>query len=443
MSYCSVSDVRTNINLETNRPSDTVVQAFIDKADVEIDEKCGGSAARFDEKFLFTGERLISLAHDFTAIVGIFAGGSEIKEFSEDDDLLEDGDAEEDDGADAPLYWTDTVGTGDTLSWATDYAYVLNRSLKIVKGAAVNSYWESDEESVSVRHEYKASARIKVDANSTAKTTLKLVFQASDDTVEQTFTSKNVTLEITQPTFVSAISVVSSDTTDTYQTVTVSGLVNGLEDVETVILNGSTAVSTIKTFTYIAGMRKNENTAGTITCKSNSGVVTNCTMDATVNSKEDWMKVEVVGTSTPDSATATVQLYVGSTATSGSAWGDMFKLYERNWKPIYSSRAIYLFTDKIKAGENVRVVYTRSAKSKLVKEISRDMASVYSLLYLVGANTSGTNYTDLKTSSMGSYGQSSKVVENLFTRIDSNLNLLFGHDRSSPDFIRGELKIDV
>lgn len=443
MSYCSVSDVRTNINLESNRPGDSVVQAFIDKADVEINENCGGSAARFDEKFLFTGERLITLAHDFTAVVGIFVGGSEIKEFSEEDNLLEDGSVEEDDGDDAPLYWTDNAGSGDTLSWATDYAFILNRSLKIVKGAAVNSYWESDEESISVKHEYKASGRIKVDANSTAKTTLKLVFQASDDTIEQTFTSKNVTLEITQPSSVSAISVVSSDAMDTSQTVTISGLVNGLEDVETVTLNGTTAVSTIKTFTYIAGTRKNENTAGIITCTSNSGVVTNCTMAATVNSKEDWMNIEVIGTSTPDSATATVQLYVGSTATSGSAWGDMFKLYERNWKPIYSSMAIYLFTDKIKVGDNVRVVYSRSAKSKLIKEISRDIASVYVLLYLVGANTSGANYKDLKTSSLGSYGQSSKVVENLFVRIDRNFDLLFGHDRSSPDFIRGELKIDV
>ncbi len=78
----------------------------------------------------------------------------------------------------------------------------------------------------------------------------------------------------TQPTSASVITVASSSTSDTTQSVLVRGVVSGQEDYELVNLNGTTSVATTKQFTSVRSISKSAATAGRITCTSNSGAVT-------------------------------------------------------------------------------------------------------------------------------------------------------------------------
>lgn len=81
-----------------------------------------------------------------------------------------------------------------------------------------------------------------------------------------------------QPTSASAISFTSSSASDTTQTMYVRGLVSGVEDYETLTINGTGSVSTTKSFSKVLAIGKDALTAGVITATSNSGAVTVATM---------------------------------------------------------------------------------------------------------------------------------------------------------------------
>jgi hypothetical protein len=68
---------------------------------------------------------------------------------------------------------------------------------------------------------------------------------------------------------------VSSSASDTSQTVTIRGVVSGEIDVEEVSINGTSAVSTTKSFSSILSVSKSAVAAGRVTLTSNGGVVTN------------------------------------------------------------------------------------------------------------------------------------------------------------------------
>lgn len=69
----------------------------------------------------------------------------------------------------------------------------------------------------------------------------------------------------TQPTEAHLITVVSSSTSDTTQTITIKGIVSDEIDVETVALNGTASVSTVKLFSKILSVTKSANTVGRVT----------------------------------------------------------------------------------------------------------------------------------------------------------------------------------
>lgn len=77
-----------------------------------------------------------------------------------------------------------------------------------------------------------------------------------------------------QPTSASAVSIVSSSTSDTVEKVRINGKVNGVEDTEILTLNGTTTVTGTKSFTEIFSIVKASTTVGKITATSNSGAVT-------------------------------------------------------------------------------------------------------------------------------------------------------------------------
>jgi hypothetical protein len=72
----------------------------------------------------------------------------------------------------------------------------------------------------------------------------------------------------------SVITVVSSDSGDTSQTVTVYGTVSGLPDSETISLNGTSSAAGSKSFTYVERIVKNASTTGRITVTADSGNTT-------------------------------------------------------------------------------------------------------------------------------------------------------------------------
>lgn len=78
-----------------------------------------------------------------------------------------------------------------------------------------------------------------------------------------------------QPTSASTISLSSSSSSDTTQSVLVQGLVSGEDDYELINLNGTTPAATTKSFSYIEAVTKSALTAGRVTLTSNSAVTTN------------------------------------------------------------------------------------------------------------------------------------------------------------------------
>lgn len=82
----------------------------------------------------------------------------------------------------------------------------------------------------------------------------------------------------TQPTSASTLTVVSSSTSDTTQTVLVKGLVNGQVDYEEFALNGTTQVTGSKSFSEIYAVSKSDSTVGRVSVLSNGATVTNTTI---------------------------------------------------------------------------------------------------------------------------------------------------------------------
>lgn len=435
MAYTTVSKVRDNINLDDNNPTTEVVESFINKADREIDEACAGDARRFQELVQYKqNQRFLELTHDFQKILELKVKSKTVNEFKEHN-LLENPELE--DGASTTVDdWNDEGGSGDTLSWASDYAFTLNRSIKIAKAAGVNSYWESDELTVDDSREYKAEARIKVDSNTSGNVSLRMVFKDSDSAAQQTFTSKSVSLEITQPSSASVIAVVSNRSTDLTQVITIEGTVDGLNDVETIILEGTSSVSTLKSFSYIKGIRKSSDTDGTVTLTSNSAVVTNATITAKQTQKEDWMKIEVIGSTVEDNQIVTVQFYCSDSTSSGNAWADAFRFTKRQWRPNFAARNIEVFIP-LTNDEQVDVTYRRSEVSKIVYDLSMDLASFYIIVDFLGVETTGQSYSDVKYKFFAGELQS-PTANALMHSINKNLKRLQSYDNSSTDCIVSE-----
>lgn len=427
MAYCAAADIRNVLHLDSTTPSSTVLTDLISKADHEIDEKLE-SVTKFVEKIRFKKDNpYITLKHDFKEIKKVFFNEERIREYNLDN-LLSDPDVEEGDDS-TPEYWTDEAGDNDTLSWATDQSFARDRSLKIEKGGAGDSYWYSDTETVNYKQEWVARARIKVDSNSSGSTHLKLVFKDVDGDVEATHTSNAVSIEITQPSSAGTVSVASSDTDDTTQAITIDGLVNSLRTSEAITLNGTTSVSGTKSFSHIYGVRKSAETEGTVTVTRSSTV---CTLTAKQLSKEEWIETEIVGQTTDDTQTAEARIFCD--ATSGDCWGDHFRIFKRQWKPLYASKQI-LFFKTPRNGELVIIEYERSQKSHLIKELSRDLSAMYSIVHLVGAKTAGMNLEDLKARSFGLGHPWKLIFDDIMKRFEDNLNRVLSYDSSSPMFI--------
>ena len=440
MSYCSVQDVRDNINADnTDDPTDAQITKCITRADAELDSACSGDAHNFNESVQYSFDKSeYKLRHDFKEITKVQVQNKVLDEFDENN-VIDNGIIEESANGDDPDYWTDSAGSGDTLSWATDYSYTLNRSLKIAKGANVSSTWTSDGQSVDMESDFKATARVKVDSTTSGNVYLKMLFYDESDILVQTFTSAAVTIEITQPTAASAIAIVSSDNDDTTQAVTVVGTVNGLDDVEAVTLTGTTSVSTAKSFSYIKGIRKSADTEGTITCTSNAAAVTNATLTATQSGKNDWIRAEVHGSSSPASGTVKAQFYA-ETATSGNCWCDDVRITRRNWRPLYASRELKILSDKLSEGDMITVYYKRSQLHPLVKEISKDIASVHIIAGYYGAETAEKSYSDIRYAFYGGRFIGSPKVQFFIYRIDVNIKELLSQDGSSLPFIASKMK---
>ena len=81
-----------------------------------------------------------------------------------------------------------------------------------------------------------------------------------------------------QPSSASVITVVSSSSSDTSQTIVVRGTVNGEDDVEEISLNGTSNAAGTKSFTAITAISKSDVTVGRVTVTTNSGAVTNVTI---------------------------------------------------------------------------------------------------------------------------------------------------------------------
>ena len=434
--YCTVSEIRNSLQLETEDPSDDILTEFIERADAEIDTWLDGDAANHTEAVEYSlNKSVYKLNHDFKLIRAIRISGKTMDEFNEQN-IIPNPFIEDSASGEEADYWTDEAGTGDTLTWSQTYSFTLDRALKITKGAAVNSYWESDGKSVSSKGEFRASVRVKVDSNTSGKAYLKLVFEDTGGTVIKTFTSNAVNQEITQPSSASAIACVSAETTDTTQVITIEGTANGINTVETVELTGTDSVSTANSFSYIRGIRKSSDTDGTITMTSNAGVVTNATLTAKQSEKSDWVKAQVEGSSSPEGYQAKLQFYVSSSATTGDAYADSFTLKRRNFKPLYATREVKLY-DILKDNVQFEVDYTRSERAKLVRSISKDLASFYIIALHFGIETSCKSYDDMKFRFYGGKLASPKL-QVIFMAIEGNRKQLLKFDNICNDYVMGE-----
>jgi len=435
MAYCEVDVVRKRINADIDNPPDNVIQDWINKADLEIDALCGGDARTFSESINFQGKRIISTTHDFISIDSILIDGKEYFEF-ESKSIIPDGTVEE--GTDStPEYWTANASGSDTLTWDNNESFTLDKSLKIEKGSADNSYWESDTISVNSRIDYLASAYVKPDANTTGNIYLKLIYYNSSNEVVKTYTSAAVTQQIVQASTTSTIDISSSSEDDNASTVLIDGLVNGIRETEAVEVSRTYISTSTKSFSHIYGVRVEGNINGTISIREHGVTDTDLTtLDKNNLSRSEWTKVQIAGSSTSDSASMTIQFYVASTVATGSCYADNFELNRRNFKPLYSQRSIELqMTCRDLAQINVN--YKRSMLDKLVGEISKDLASLFILTRYFGSHETVNNYNDMEYQ-FNNGGTASPRAQSIMMTLKQNRAKLLSHDSSNTDAYMGE-----
>ena len=89
------------------------------------------------------------------------------------------------------------------------------------------------------------------------------------------YSTYGITYVNNQPSAASVITVVSSSDSDTTQTVQVVGTVSGVEDAETLTLNGITNKIGSKSFSALRRITKSATTVGNVTATSNAAAVTN------------------------------------------------------------------------------------------------------------------------------------------------------------------------
>jgi len=432
MAYSSESSVRYELGLDDYHPDSSKITEFINRSDAEIDSILGGSAKRFVEKIYYLGDgRFIDIAHPAESVSNLYINNQEYQEW-EKDDMLDDGDCEYSSDS-TPDYWNSSVGSGDTLTWATDYSYNMYRSLKISKGGSNESYWYSDNvEEVKEEEMYRAQARIKVDSNSSGNVYLRLEFLDVDDSSLVTHDSAAVTIQITQPSSASTLSILSDSSSDTTQHLIIEGIANGQETSEVVSLNGTSSVTSSNSYSYIKGLRLDKATSGTVTVKSNGGAVTNATFSAGDLLKSDWQEIYVEGSAPHDVHSARVILRC--TSSSGNCWGDAFRLYKRNWRFLPSDNKIESFIN-IPDGSLVTVVYERTLVPDLVENLSVSLSALRALVWLTGSDTSA-DYENLKLGGYAPLGYTTKFKE-LKEKIDFLINQLKRMDFHNPDLILG------
>ena len=436
MAYSTEAKVREMLGLDDNTPATGVITNFITQADNKIDQLCAGSPYRTTQSLLYTGDgRYLELEYDVQEIKNIYVDGKELTEYDKQD-LMEDGDCDISSNS-TPDYWNEEESSGDTLAWSSDYSYNLFRSLKITKGGASESYWYSDDlMNLKEETEYQLTARIKVDSNASTNTYLRMEFRDSDDASIVTYDSATVTIQITQPSSASVVTLVSDDATDTTQSAVIEGTVNGIHDYERVEMNGTTDAVSTKSFSYISGIRIDTACAGSVTSKTNSGAVTNATFTAGQKLKEDWQLVTATGPSPHNLESARALLRV--TSATGNAWGDRFRLYERNWKLHPSSKQIE-FMNNLPKKTRIRISYLRTKMPALIETISLEITSLYVLANITGGKTSGINFEDLKSGKYGSISLFDRFKE-IRLSLYQNIRLLQKGDHSLPKAFMGTLE---
>lgn len=424
MAYVSKDDVRYRLSLDAFKPSDIVLDNLIDKAETELKNILGGSltSATIIQR---EENRVNNIEIDnFKSIESVQINGKTIKEF-EDHNLLVNPDIETTQN-DEVQAWNENEGSGDTLSQDSDNSYIYTHSLKIEKGAAVNSYWYSDSYSFQETY-YKASARIRADDSTDEHVYLKLEFLDNDDSVVKTYTSKAIPQEITQPSSASVIACVSASTEDTKHAVVIQGTVNKLQVTEAVELDGTTPVNSVNSFTEITAIKKSSATTGTVTLTSNSPAVTNATLTADENEKSQWVNAEIIGSPTEDANSMRVSFYVASTATSGNAYADSFKLNKQNW--FTRIDGIHFTT---KQSGLYDIDYEQAVVPKLVRELLRDLTDLFVLINLNGADSAGVNYAALKSAKFTLFS-TTQMYAKIYASFRANIEAY--NEQHSTDFI--------
>lgn len=87
---------------------------------------------------------------------------------------------------------------------------------------------------------------------------------------------------LAQPTSASVLSLVSASASDNTQSIFVKGISGGYELSETIVLGGTTPVSSVNSYTRVDQIAKSATSAGAITVTSNSGAVTIAVIPAPV-----------------------------------------------------------------------------------------------------------------------------------------------------------------
>lgn len=429
MTYTTDEKVRNLEHLDENIPSTTTMTEFLGYADTEIDTKAEGDVYLFTQKISITGKhRIIDLKYDYEEIKEVLINSVEFPEYSKDN-LVTDGMVEATSDT-VPDYWNELESSGDTLTWDSTYSYSLYHSLKIVKGGASESYWYSDDMlGPSEKRMYKGIARIKVDADSSGSTYLRLQFLNSSGSVLKNYDSAAVSIQITQPSSASVLTLVSDSADDTTQTVIIQGTVSGQETIETVKLNGTNDVPTTNSFSYIGAIAFDSEAAGSVTSKSNSEAVTNATFTAGQTEKEDWQETVVTG-SAPNDTHAT-RIILRCTSATGSVWGDEFKVRERKWRPIIPKRVE--FFDNFLKGDKIYITYKRTKSDDLVEIIATKITAIYCLAHITGATTRGRNYKEFKDDDYGGDAIGLRI-DTLIEEINRHFREL-NKDVSNTDFL--------
>ena len=430
MAYATKAEVRERIACDEFKPKDTILDNFIAKAEIDLKNQLGGSLNKSIKTIYEEAPVKYVDLPGASSINEITIESEKIEEFS--GELLANQNAELTQG-DEVQGWNESEGTGDTLSHDSDESYIYSHSLKIEKGAAVNSYWYSDTHAFSMQTYYKANAMLFVDSDTAANTSLKLEYLDSDNAVVKTYTSGTLSVELTQPSSASVIAIVSASTKDIYQAIILTGrlVANGEVITESVELNGTASVNSINSFAEIVSIEKTDTSTGTVTLTSNSEAVTNGTMTANVLKLETWQEVEAFGAPTEDASSMRVSFYVTSSATSGNAYADSFQLRKVNW---------FLLQGKIRFANSVSgdivVNYEKAQVSQTVREMVRDLAALYTLLQFNGAESSGMNYNTLKSAQFSNSGLT-VLYSLILSDLQKNMDIYVSMNDS--DFLVGSL----